>query len=237
MRAILPLYILFCGGRGTVLLQLWEHNHSLIFVSRSLQRKGDRRCQPFWGEVGSLMNPRKDRGVCGEGQFCQIYSMFWCVCRVILFFSSFGKSVIEGDWEEQAKMGAFELPSILLALWESYLCLQQPHREAELWSKSRLDQSWLSSPSCGCWCWWWVEKEIQPHIEVLHQVTVLHFAPFAMCFHSFCQPHLTWCVVSAYVAENAWRSIFCLWYPQCTMRPMWPNPHICKSTFSKHILS
>lgn len=31
-----------CGGRGTVLQQLWEHHHSFISVSRSLQRKGDR---------------------------------------------------------------------------------------------------------------------------------------------------------------------------------------------------
>lgn len=43
VRAILLLCILLCGGRGTVSQHLWEHNHSFIFVSRSLQRKGDRR--------------------------------------------------------------------------------------------------------------------------------------------------------------------------------------------------
>lgn len=42
-------------------------------------------------------------------------------------FFSIRKSVIEGDWEEQAEMGAFEPPSIVLALWESYLCLQHTH--------------------------------------------------------------------------------------------------------------
>lgn len=68
------------------------------------------------------------RGKCAarsNKSFCQCYSMFWCVGWVIFF--SIRKSVIEGDWEEQAEMGAFEPPSIVLALWESYLCLQHTH--------------------------------------------------------------------------------------------------------------
>lgn len=70
------------------------------------------------------------RGKCAarsNKSFCQCYSMFWCVGRVIFFFFSIRKSVIEGDWEEQAEMGAFEPPSIVPALWESYLCLQHTH--------------------------------------------------------------------------------------------------------------
>lgn len=44
------------------------------------------------------------------------------------------------------------------------------HWEDELWSKSRLDQSWLSSPSSGRQCWWGGEREvewIQPHRAIM----------------------------------------------------------------------
>lgn len=49
------------------------------------------------------------------------------MCGLDFFFFFTRTSVIEGEWDEQAKMGAFEPPSIVLALWESYLCLQHTH--------------------------------------------------------------------------------------------------------------
>lgn len=60
------------------------------------------------------------------------------------------KMWLRGSERSKQKTGAFEAPGIVLALWETYLYLQHTHREAELWSKSRLDQSWLRSPSSGC---------------------------------------------------------------------------------------
>lgn len=44
------------------------------------------------------------------------------------------------------------LSCIVPVLWESYLCVQHTHREAELRCRSRQDPSWLCSPFFGYYC-------------------------------------------------------------------------------------
>lgn len=100
--------MLLCRGRGAVLQQLQEHNHSFISVSRSLQRKvvrlDERQEVPaiLRGGWGRLTLLGKEREVCDEGNMsiCQSYNMFWHAgCFFLLVLTVLKKC----SWEKESE--------------------------------------------------------------------------------------------------------------------------------------
>lgn len=112
------------------------------------------------------------------------------------YFFSIRRSVIEGELEERAGMGAFEPPSIVPALWESYLCPQHTHTgRLSCGARAGWTRADLAAPSSGCYCRWgggagcWLSTATRT-VEIPHPVTVLH----SQRTLGFCQPdaHSPW---------------------------------------------
>lgn len=97
--------MLLCRGKGAVLQQLQEHNHSFIFLSRSLQRKvvrlDERQEVPAilrggWGRL-MLLGKYVTKG---NMSICQSYSMFWHVgCFFLLVLTILKKC----GWEKESE--------------------------------------------------------------------------------------------------------------------------------------
>lgn len=124
----------------------------------------------FDGELVSLMR-KSERGKCAvrsNKSFCHCYSVFWVWREVFL---SHQKKCDRGRLRRASRNGSLWAAHHCAGpLWESYLCLQHTHWEADLWSKSRLDQSWLSSASSGRRCrrgGELDEESAQPHVAIL----------------------------------------------------------------------
>lgn len=154
MRATSPLcfwfffnLFYFVGVEGRYCCSYWRTiTPSSLFQGHCRGRVSGstsaRRCQPFWGRLGELDASREGEGRVLWGAICHFVKAASCSDVWTVFFFS----VIENECDWRSGRGAFELPSIIPALGDSYLCLQLTHREAEPWSKSKLDQNWLSTP-------------------------------------------------------------------------------------------
>lgn len=148
MRAVSPLWFFFFilwGLRNYIAAvieaQLLLHLRLKVTAEEGCQaRQAPGGASHFEGGWGSSMHLGKGKEECFEEQNVILSKLPHVLMRGLFFFP-----VIENKCDWRRVRGAFELPSIMLALWESYLSLQLTHRRAEPWSRSKLDQNCQST--------------------------------------------------------------------------------------------